>query len=336
MSVRSMRPRRLARAGAGIVAFLFVLLAPCTRPLTAQGADSGWFITLDAALTQPNVDQEYAVQTDTTGFPVRNTRHTFDSDIDTSFRAGFGYGFGAGRGTLRVTYWEFDNTDGESKNLKGMIEPLVFGEGYYSPFYYLSSASGVSTEFTSDIDAITIDVDYLRSMTAGRRMRVNWLLGFRVASYDETQTFTGSDAFYVLKQEKELESDAFGVRVGAEAQFNLGRYFMLTGGLTASILQADTNGAAVQQFFDTAGGLVVAETNEANDDNLRAQILDIDVRAVWKLRYFDVFLGYQGSTWDGLVEDPLPSANGTERDTVSFNSIHAGITWRFSPRKAVP
>ncbi len=110
--------------------------------------------------------------------------------------------------------------------------------------------------------------------------------------------------------------------------------------MAVSFMQGNTDGEASQTFVDTVpfsctGGPPCRETREGEDDNVRGEIRDLDLRAVWGAGPVDVSIGYSASFWDGLVKDPVPASGflllGEEpsRDGISFSSLHVGILWRF-------
>ncbi len=313
---------------------LLVMLFGSSPALGAEEGYKGWFAALDVALAQPNsLDQHFANVFDTSvAGAAPGTRLLMDNDSDTTFRVDFGYGFGKGLGSLHASYWSFDNDDEMTGSATGAFYPSIFGDGYNYGTQDLDSPTFTST---SSVKATVADLDYVRSMSAGDKFEVKWLLGLRVATYEEDQAFTGSDASYTYAQAKSIESDAIGLRVGATATFGFSEHFNLEAGMALSFLQADTEGTSTQGC--TAGlGCPFAEAVTASDDNIRGAIRDYDVRAVWSFKHLDYFLGYAVSEWDGLVADPLPpGANGEGpherrgRETIAFNSVHAGVVWRF-------
>ena len=314
-------------------ALLLALIAACAVSSVSAAADQGWFAQLDMALAQPGLEQEYALQVDSSISPVRSTRHVLDGDTDFTFRFGFGYGFGPERGDLRVTYWSFTGDDGADRSMNGFVDPLVFGEGYYGPYYDLYDAGGVKSETSTEITATTVDLDYARAVTQGRRFRLSWIAGLRFAGYEESREFEGDDTLIEIRQEKVLNSDAYGVRAGAEAEYAFGRTFTLTGKLTLSLLQSKTTADAGQEIFDSAGGtLLVSETSTIDTDSRHGTILDMGMSGVWRLGQADVVLGLELAQWSGLVEDPIPAEEAGSRDSISFTSVYFGVRYWFKER----
>lgn len=337
-------PWRCAFRGSGLVVTGLVVLAALAAGAPASAGDGdgdvkGWYVALDAALTQPNsLDQDYANQTDTTVAPPRNRRFLIENDADATFRGTVGYNFGLGLGSLQVSYWSFDNDDSASETLAGFVVPSLFGYGSIGGTYlYSGYGSAVSSE--SSTKATTADLDYVRPMDAGENVSLRWLAGLRVATFEEDQSFTGSDGvYYAIDQAKHIESDAIGLRVGATAVFDFTKHFSLEGGLTASLLQADSEGNASQSLTDLVGGGSVSETKEGANEHTRGRILDLEVKGVWAAGPVDVYLGYSASSWDGLVQDPVPALGflgmpeGEKREGISFDSVSVGVRWRFARR----
>jgi len=327
---------RIAWARAALTALVFFAAA---APAAAAGKDyQGFFGVLDAALTQPNsLDQHFADSLVFTGSGADYTRHVLDNDDDSTFRIQVGYSFGKGLGSIRASYWSFENDDSQVMSIPGAVYPTIFGSsyytapgGYYGGSYYLYNPAGVvSVIATSKVKASTLDLDYIGPMVGGNKVSVNWLAGLRVATYEEDQAFDGDDGSYYIVQGKHFESDAAGIRVGAKAAFELSRHFRLEGEVGLSLLQADTKGDSFQLLSRT--GLL--DTNHGEDENTRGEIRDLDVRGVWDAGPFDFYVGYAASTWEGLVTDPVPGSAGflstSGRDSISFNSIHGGVIWRF-------
>ena len=296
--------------------------------------ETGWFIALDAALAEPSLDRDYALQIDSTGAPVVSTLHAFDGDTDIAFRGSFGYGFGPDRGFMRVSYWSFSGDTDEAGTMPGYVNPLVFGTGYYGSFYYLYDAGGVVTTASSEVDAVIVDLEFARPLKQGRRFRANWLAGLRYAGFEEALNFTGDDgSFFTVEQEKVIDADGIGIRAGAEVEYDFGGTFALTGAFSVSLLRADTDGSAGQTIRDTGGALLASEERHASSEDSRGVILETGLQGLWRLGRVDLFLGLEASDWSGLVEDPVPAEYGRSRDSISFTSVHAGLRFWFADRR---
>jgi hypothetical protein len=319
--------RRLHWAGACLVTLAAIALA---TPARAADPDyKGWFAAFDAASTQPNsLDQHYANEVD--GVNSITKRLVIDNDKHLSWKASVGYGFGAGLGSLKVSYWTFDHDQEQTQTSTGYVYPTIFGYGYTGGAI-LGLAFPATIKTTSDVKAKTIDVDYVRPLVAGDALTINWLAGLRHATYEETLGFEGDVAAATYLQEKHLDSKGTGVRFGITSSFGFGKHFALQGSMAVSFLQSKTDADASQNNNGPT------DRATAHNNNVRGEIRDYDVRAVWTYHHLDYYVGYGGSTWDGLVSDPLPSDIGSfstpattrTRDSIAFNSIHGGVVWRF-------
>ena len=312
-----------------LIGFTVLVLVAFATPVAAADNDfEGWFAALDLALTQPN-SLDHNLYNSFGFVPVEfNERHVLDNDSDFTFSVDFGYSWGE-MGSLRVSYWNFDNEDRQTGDMTGYFYPAIFGYGYYGSLDYLSDPF---LDARAEVEATTYDVDYVRPIEVGDNFTLNWLVGLRVAQYEETQSIELNDGSYYYTETKQFESDAFGLRVGVTAVMGFGDNFALEGGMAVSFMQADTEGVATQ---DDGSPLQV---RFAEDDNIRGEIREYHVKGVWTAGPVDWYLGYSAADWDGLVTDPLaqtgddllplgPSVRG--RETISFNSINAGIIWRF-------
>ena len=321
-----------------LLAVAVVTAVAAATPASAAGADDqGWFVFLDLANSQPtSLDQHFANHVVFGGATSQVERLVIDNDADLTFKIGGGYTFGNDNGSLRVSYWSFDNDDEQSGTVTGGLYPTVFGYGYYGGGMYVYSSTGLTFEATSSVKASTIDVDYLREIVGGEKASLMWLAGLRVASWEEDQGFQANDGVSDYFQEKHFESDAMGLRVGAAADFQFTEHFGLKSSLVFSFLQADTEGDSSQTFG--VGGTPI-DSNSASDDNIKGEMRDFDVRAVWNYGGTSFWVGYESYDWDGMVTDPVPANEGglfglgpsgpRGRDSMAFNSLHAGVAFHF-------
>jgi len=322
-------PTRAAIAALSLAA---AVIAAAGWPAMAAPEDyKGFFLALDLANTQPNgLDQQYATYIDlTTGF---GTRKVIENDADLTYEVKIGYSWGA-VGGLAVSYWSFDNEDEVQDTVTGStVYPTVF-DNYGDNFgqSYGLYPPPINLNATSKVQASTIDIDYFRPMQAGEKLTINWIAGLRSATFEEDRTFNGTDtlAYYYIEA-KHIESDAFGVKLGAMANFGFTDHFGLQGSMAFSFLQANIDATATR--LATGGNL---DEVTSSDDYVRGEIRDYDVRAVWSWDRFDFWVGYGGQTWDGLVEDPINGqccvaiSDESQRDSIAFNKAHAGVAFRF-------
>ena len=313
---------------------ILVFLALATAIFVSAGGQAraddfkGWFVLLDLADTQPNsLNMHYANVTDLVTNDV--TRLTLDNDADLSYRLGGGYSWGK-MGKLMVSYWTFNNEDEESGAATGYLYPTIFGYGQVYGQQYLYSPT---FKAKGKVQAMTFDVDYARPFETGEKMTISWMAGLRIASYEETQSFTGTNLYatYTYAQKKNFKNDGWGPKIGVNVDWGFTDRFSLAGTAAFSFMQISSDGDA-SQASDTG----LAESVSVSDDNVRGLIMDFDLRGVWSWDHFGFWVGYSMSDWGGISTDPLPAPNGfggptypNGRDDISFNSVHAGLKWKF-------
>jgi hypothetical protein len=334
---------RLLRC-AGFASLVALALA---APAAAQEPESrGWFLALDLALTQPTgADTHLATRFDNTVFPPVTERILLENDDDSTLRFSAGYHFGLDMGTLQASWWEFDNEDEEAFSRTGLIQPALFGYGAYG---YMTLCSGgdifscdpgqpVSFSGRSRIQATTLDLDYTKTAEVGERFHLQWLAGLRTAHYEEETGWEGFNGYYSYRQDRQFESDALGIRVGAAGILQVIEHFGLKGGLALSLLQADTTGRASQTFVD----LGLQETAFGEDHNQRGQIQELEVSGVWSAGPVNISLGISNADWQGLVKDPVPVAGflgvseTSTRDSIGFTSFVVGVKWSIGAGRGV-
>jgi len=326
---------RVAVIGGALAATMAIAAAPARA---ADPSYEGWFLALDAAMTQPTgLDQHYATAYD----PNTGGQESLILDNDAGFsgRAGIGFKWGE-LGALTLSYWSFDNDDKTSAvDNTRYIYPTVFG-GYaannapYGGTYGLGVGYSFPVNYsaTSSVKASTIDLEYSRPMQAGERVTINWIAGLRSVTFEEDLGFSGDDSYgYYYIQKRHIKSDAYGIKVGALFDFGLTQHFSLQGLMAFSFLQGNSDAETSQAALGGYDSLTVS------DNNLRGEIRDYDLRAMWSWKTVDAYFGYGGSTWDGLVADPTGDMNnlgttksdGHDRSSIGFNSFHAGMVFRF-------
>ena len=188
----------MTRALALGVTVAALLGAAGTSAVAADPEYTGWFIALDAAMTQPtSLDQQYA----TALTPPPDATQEFlvlDNDAGLSWSGKIGYSWG-GLGGLALAYWTFDNDDDLSAvDNARFIYPTVFGGYAYNNAGSYGLGTGgnfpVVYDVTSSVKADTVDLEYVRPMQAGERVTINWIAGLRSATYEEDLGFSGSDS----------------------------------------------------------------------------------------------------------------------------------------------
>jgi hypothetical protein len=303
-----------------------VLLALASGRDRAADDFKGWFLYLDLADTKPNsLDQHFANNVDAAA--NHEELLYINNSYDISARIGEGYSWGK-MGSLRVSYWNFNNEDKESGSRSGALIPTVFGYGAIYAYQFLNNATFTAT---GKVQASTYDVDYARPFSVGEKTTISWMAGLRVARFEETRTFSGSDATNTYVQEKHFTNKGWGPRIGVNVDWGFTRTFSLAGTAAFSFMQAKSDGEASQ-----AQPGIKSESLSVSDDSLRGLIMDFDLRGVWTIGNWGIWAGYEMSDWGGIATDPFPGASSfvgpmtpRGREDVSFNSFHGGVSWRF-------
>jgi len=325
---------------------IILTLAWAATPASAASDDfKGWLLALDVALTQPEgLDSHIATVSNGTGFPPTTERVVMNNDSDVTWGASLGYNFGLDLGQVQVSYWSFDNDDSENFSKAGFVSPALFGYGFYGYMLLCNTSLGgcdptLPVTFTggTGVKASTWDLDYSRTMEIASKFSFKWLGGLRTASFEEQQSFSGSDGYYTYKQARSWSADALGIRVGAAGIFNFSPHFGLQAGVSWSQMMADTDGQSSQTFVDggfSCGAPPCTEIEVGKDNNLHGSILDLELKGVWSAGPVDISLGFTSSTWDGFVKTPVPasgflftSESGTD-NSIGFSSFEVGLLWR--------
>ena len=337
--------KALRHAWLGLALLLLFGAAP-------QAADEprGWLLALDAALAQPSgLDQHLATVINGTLFPPQSERISLEHDADLAWGAGIGYDFGRDHGRIQVSYWTFENDDMESFTRTGLVSPGLFGYGYYGYMLMCNQSFGscdptlpVRFSGSSEIKASTWDLDYADSLEVSERFNLRWLAGLRTASFEEEQSFRGTDELYTYLQDKSLDVDAVGIRVGAGGDFRLTQHFSLRAGLAYASLIGSSEGEVSQTFLDggiSCGFPPCTESRTGKDDQFSGSILDLELRGVWSAGPVDISLGLTSSQWNGFSRDQVPATGflgvgeSSTDDSFSFASFEVGLLWRFGRQR---
>jgi hypothetical protein len=334
-------PRPLPTGRVAVALAVVAIALAIAPPARAGDIDyKGWFVALDAALTQPaGLDQHYATALDTNTF--QQELLFLDNGTGVSGEARIGYSWGT-LGGLALSYWSFDNDDNLTKvDDAHYIYPTVFGGYAYNNFQTYGLGTGpflpVTYQVDSSVKANVLDLEYSRPMEAGENFSITWLAGLRSATFEEDQRFDGSDAYPVRYiQTRHIKSDGIGPKVGAIFDFGFSKHFGLQGRMTFSFLQGSRDAFTDQTVFPDPLATPTVDSETVSQSNVRGEIREYDLRALWSYKTFDFYIGYGGSNWDGLPKDPtggtanfsVANETGDDRDSVSFNSAHVGVVIR--------
>ncbi len=341
--------------------FLLLLVTLLSSQLYAAdyGSEDGFFVFLDAAFVEAgNTDQVVAEAQNLGGMVQTVDRLAIDWEANAAGALGFGYRWD--QNTISVRYWQFDNdesmlADGTSgATVNFAIGPASYyyfpSYGYYQPVYYFGLPG--SFDFQSNIQASTVDVTFAQTFEAGEYFDLEWSVGVRYASFEESITglydlcaSTGCDAPYsmsVLPGEitfdvlKITQSDMMGATIGLNGRYYFADWAALAGGFSYSLLTGDVESQSGLTPSGTFNGTDRPTLARRSEEGHGGSISDVWVGIDWlfiddRLRFHT---GLYYSNWDGIAEDLVRNTPGIEvfnpaRDSVSFSGARASVQFQF-------
>ena len=269
--------------------------------LYGGGGDDGFMILFEGGLANPrNTDNIVAAVGPNVVIP------TWDDEF--AGRIAFGYQWPNGaRFLLSGWGFEIDQSDADSGNFNFPIGPT----------------SGTSYDLTTELTARTIDaaVGVKHEMTD--KFDLEWSVGLRFASYEETTdgTYDGTDDV-----SKSLESDMIGARLATRGSYDLGPLFANVG-LGLAMLDGEIDARSSHPDFTPL--LLV-------DDSRSGSMFDLDVNLGWRNsnEKIAVWLGWESQVWNGIVSDLARNLPGNDviarsRDSVTFSWVKLGFSYHF-------
>ena len=342
-----MRLRLPALAG---LAFAALLLAPAAG--AAHDPDwEGWFFQLDAAMLTPGNTNTPLIATAPSAFnggSVRSNVEYMDWDDDLAFRLGFGYSFGSG-GTLRVSYWSYDSDEDNDGSLYAYYTGPEYVWWTVGPATNIGYTYSYETawKFDQEIEATTIDLEYLKTNQATDSLSVTYGVGLRAASFEEElkggYTVDPNGSAFRFPAMRTVDSDGFGFTgsVGVNYDFTdiVGIGSNLRVGFLTADVEADHQVTDLDFYYLYASYPTspdsITESSEAKDEV--AMTLDFDLNLVLHTGpYIDVEVGFFYSRWTDLPEFNLtrtnnsifssaPSIMGEDRDHLSWSGAQVKL-----------
>jgi hypothetical protein len=308
-------------------------------------ADQGFFIFAEAALTNPrNTDTVVATfeQMDSLGGQGLTYPILPPWSDDPAGRLGAGYSWASGN-KLVVTFWGFQTDQQAYGNgptegrLHFAIGPPIPTDvpGVYDGAYGADGTFDITTEITAQ----TADVAWVRELEVGEGADLEWSLGLRYASYEETMEgqYTtglsmGSVPYYGAKSN---EGEMIGLRTAIRGSVFLSSQISIDGGIGFSMLDGELTASSTlaegNSTYDTP-----SNSAGINDDSRSGTIFDVEAVLTWhnssdRLR---VSLGWEQSVWNDITTDLVRNFPGTtaplsERDSVTFSGYKLGLYYRF-------
>ena len=313
-------------------------------------SDRGFYVELEGAFANPrNTDAVVATLESVEDFggglnaisPV-----VPDWSDDLAARLTLGYQWASGN-KLRLSLWGYE-TDQESAGngpaaglLHFAIGPPIYTGGEYvgafgSPGYF---------QMQTEISAQTADLAWAREQELGESFSMEWSLGLRYASFEETMTGLYDDAntvspdFGLIRYaaEKSNEGEMFGARVAARGNYRVTERFFVSSSLGFSMLDGELTGWSSltptgldNAPFEPQGFAALEDTGRSG------RIVDFDVRGGWNGAggRFQIWLGWEQAQWEGIAEDLMRNLPGTtaplrERTSVVISGYKLGARFRF-------
>jgi hypothetical protein len=338
---------------------LLSLLLLYAAPATGEEADHvGWYFAVEAASTTPgNVDTPLlssAPSLFAVGGSTDLETNVEYTDFDSGFTGAvtFGYSWGSS-GRLQVTFWDYS----EEEDASGFsayypnrnfftIGPLSAFDSY--AYGYYSSFNDVSFDMTQELEATTVDVEYMRPVQMeSENLTVTWGIGLRYASFeDEVEGQyvldpTGFAARYPVT--REIESDGIGLTgsVGVNYDF-LDSIIGISSNLRVGFILSDVDANHSITDLDGYYSNYLTFSQSVSMEDEVATTIDFEGNLVFHAsENVDFDIGWFYSTWAELPEVALsrttatflvegaPSIPGEDRDRISFSGPKARARFRF-------
>jgi len=265
---------------------------------------------------------------------------------DFAGRLALGYQWASGN-KLVGTFWKFNTDQFAAGNglIGGRLHfavgpPIYTAEGYVgaygTPGYY---------EMTTEVSARTADLAWAREQELSEAFRMEWSVGLRYATFEETMEGLYDDVSSVdpdfglvrYSASKSNEGEMFGGRASARATYRFARRFSVSSSLGLSYLDGELKAWS----YLSPTGLENASTDPSafasvRDDGRSGSILDFDLVFGWHNAndWLRLWAGWEQSVWNDIAADLVRNLPGTtaplrERDSVTFSSYKLGVFVRF-------
>lgn len=346
----------IRRIGLVLIA-VTVLLACATQTAEAryrygqyssQGAGQpGFFAFLEGMRANPRNADTIVVTQESLGGSVNTVTPIVPPWSDEfAGRLGAGYGWGEGNKVV-LSAWGFNTDQSSAGDGPGggithfaIGPPIRVGTGYVG-----NNASPGSYHMTTEINAGTADLAYVREHVVGEQFKLEWSAGLRYASFEEsmrggydqaasTDGAYGNNSFLATKSN---EGEMFGVRLALRGSYRFAKSFSLDAGLGLSFLDGELRGSSSLVPDGTLNsGTTPAATIEITDDSRSGDVRDLDLTVSWYTvgEAVRIWLGWEQQIWEGITTDSVRNLPGTtavlrDRDSVTISGYKLGVFVRF-------
>lgn len=327
------------------IAVIAIMTAPA-----AMAADDheGFYVLADAAMATPGNTNTAILSSGLedggqTGSFEQETAW-MDWDDDFTWTLGFGYSFGE-QGRIQVSYWNYSGDADMDGSGKGNNAYNWFNIGPTASVGYSFYNSPMDFDFTQEIDATALDVDFLRTTHLNSPVTVDWGVGIRILSFEDNvegeYVDSSSNRFPASRN---IQSDGFGFSgtLGVGYDFN-DRFGLSTGmkvGFVVSDVDAEAEITDQDGYYHTAGF-----THKASADGIEDEVaFTMDFNANLTIQIVDAFhidVGWFFTQWTDMPENQLGREvfgtddqagvrlNGEGRDRITWSGPRIAGVWKF-------
>ena len=317
---------------------------------TGGGGESGFILFLEGMLVNPrNTDTVVATSAQIQDFAggINTVSEIVPGWQDeSSGRIGFGYEWANGNKVVG-SVWSFTTEQAATGNgpVGGQLYYAVGPPIYTGGDYVGTTGSPGHYDMLSKIEAGLADVAFAHEHALSDSFRLEWTVGLRYASFEETMEGFYDDAastdltFGLVRYgaSKSNKGEMIGARVGARGTYNLTQNFWFSSGLAFSLLDGEVTGTSMLTPTGLSNGPSEPSAFAGITESGRSgSILDFDVVAGWSIRgdSIRIWVGWDQSIWDGIATDLVRNFPGTiaplrDRDSVVFSGYKLGVSFRF-------
>jgi hypothetical protein len=333
--------RRIVRTATVVALVLLVLGADAVHAKKYQygryragGAQQaqGFIVFLEGIAANPRNTDNVVATIESGGLVVSSVIPQWDTEF--AGRIGFGYRWASGN-IVEASFWGF-NTDTQITDTGTGVTHFSIGPAICSvtPCAGANGSPGYF-DITTEITAQTADVAWGRAMQLSDDVTMEWSLGLRFASYEETAEGTygdTEDSTDLYDAAKSNEGNMFGVRAALRGRYMFLENFSVSGGLAFSALDGEleaSSGLSPDSGQPSSFASII-------DDSRSGTIRDLDLVFAWHAMAdsIRVYGGWEQSEWRDIATDLMRNLPGStvvlrDRDSVIFSGYKLGVYLRF-------
>jgi len=301
--------------------------------------EAGVYFRIEGLMTNPRNTEAVVATSEVSGALTSEIR-TLVPDWGDEFagRLALGYVWSNGN-SVYGSYWNFKAEQGAAGSApdNGFLHfaigpPVSQGDGTY--LGHIGTPG--SYDITTEVKASVADLGFAKIHSLADKFTLEWSIGLRQATYEETSTGTYSQAVgYVLPLVPHKSNK--GEMIGAKLALR-GRYMFISWlGIAGSFGYSALDGELTASSSLTSSALSFPESiSEIKNDGRSGTIRDLDAVLVFafmsdRLR---ITAGWEQSTWEGIASDLVRNFPGTtaplrDRDSVVFSGYKLGVYFKF-------